>query len=109
MGAADYLEEHPDLGRLFNSYNWGGYVIWRLYPQYLSFVDGRTDLFDDVILDDYLQAWRAEEGWEQIMLEWDIDVALIEPGAPLAGALEDAGWEAAYADSKAVILVRAEP
>jgi len=109
VGAADYLEAHPGLGRLFNSYNWGGYVIWRLYPQYLSFVDGRTDLFDDVILDDYLQAWRAEEGWEQIMLDWDIDVALIESGAPLAGALEDAGWEAAYEDSMAVILLRTEP
>jgi len=106
VGAVDYLEEHPGLGTLFNSYNWGGYVIWRLHPDYLSFVDGRTDLFGDVILNDYVMAWRADEGWEQVLEAYDVDVALLESDAPLSRALAHAGWQAAYEDEDAAILIR---
>jgi len=104
--AVNYLKDHPDLGVLLNSYNWGGYVIWRLHPDYLSFVDGRTDLFGDDILDSYLRAWRADEGWEQVLDSNDIDVVLLEESAPLSEVLVTAGWEQVYADSIAVILVR---
>jgi hypothetical protein len=99
------LEQRPE-GPLFNSYNWGGYAIWALYPEYLSFVDGRTDLFSDELLRDYLQAWRAEEGWEDILAEWDIRLALIEPFAPLARELEWSGWQVIYQDDLSVVLQR---
>lgn len=105
VDAVTYLDEHPSFGHLFNSYNWGGYVLWMLYPDYLSFVDGRTDLFDDEILGDYLTAWRADEGWEAVFEAWDIQVALLEANAPLSAALDDAGWETAFQDDMAVVMV----
>jgi hypothetical protein len=91
-------------GELFNSYNWGGYVLWQLYPAYRSFVDGRTDLFNDDILQEYLLAWRAEAGWESVLDSWGIQVVLIEPQAPLVRALEYEGWMTLYADEQAVVL-----
>jgi len=91
-------------GPLFNSYNWGGYVLWSLFPEYMSFVDGRTDLFGDEILREYLMAWRAEPGWEQVIIRWDIQLALLEPYAPLARVLQDSGWEKLYGDEQAVVL-----
>jgi hypothetical protein len=33
--------------RLFVYYDWGGYAIWKLYPEYRVFVDGRADLYGD--------------------------------------------------------------
>jgi hypothetical protein len=104
--AVAYLHEHPDLGPLFNSYNWGGYVIWALYPDHLSFVDGRTDLFGDEILEGYLNAWRAEPGWEGYLDRWGIRVVLLEPSAPLTFVLEHAGWEVRYEGEMAVVLAR---
>jgi hypothetical protein len=101
--AVAYLQEHPDLGPLYNSYNWGGYVIWALYPSHQSFVDGRTDLFGDEILEGYLKAWRAEPGWERYLDRWGISVVLLEPNAPLTLVLEHAGWEMLYAGEMAVI------
>ncbi len=91
---------------MFNSYNWGSYVIWELYPDYLSFVDGRTDLFDEQLLAAYLTAWRADPGWETVLDRWDIQLALLEPDAPLAEALLDAGWRVGYRDSISVVLER---
>ena len=61
-------EELP--GPLFNSYNWGAYILWSMYPDYRSFVDGRTDLFDDLFLQEYLQAWRGAPGWEALLDDW---------------------------------------
>ncbi len=104
--AVAYLQEHPDLGPLYNSYNWGGYVIWALYPGHLSFVDGRTDLFGDEILEGYLKTWRAEPGWEGNLDQWGIRIALLEANAPLALVLEHAGWELLYEDEMAVVLAR---
>lgn len=105
VAAGEYILERRPAGPLFNSYNWGGYVVWGLYPHYLSFVDGRTDLFGDEILEQYLLAWRADPGWEDVFERWGIHLALIEVRAPLARALEAAGWESVYHDDLAVVLV----
>jgi len=110
VGAVDYLRHQPSLGKLLNSYNWGGYVIYQLYPKYLSFVDGRTDLFNDEILEAYLAAWRAEPGWEDTIDRWDIRLVLLEPYAPLVRVLQDSGWEQLYVNEQAVVLAnRAGP
>jgi hypothetical protein len=102
--AVAFLGQHPELGPLYNSYNWGGYIIWTLFPDYFSFVDGRTDLFGDEILEGYLAAWRADPGWEHILDRWGIRVVLLEPYAPLADALEKAGWVMLYEDEQAIIF-----
>ncbi len=37
-----FLKRYTLKGRLFNTYGFGGYLIWHLYPQYKVFIDGRT-------------------------------------------------------------------
>jgi hypothetical protein len=93
-------------GPLFNSYNWGAYLLWAIYPEQRSFVDGRTDLFDDPILLEYLQVWRGEPGWDEVLEKWGIRTVLVEPSAPLVLRLEAAGWQEAYADELAVVFTR---
>ena len=106
INATAFLKETNPEGNLFNSYNWGGYVIWDLYPEYFSFVDGRTDLFDDEILTEYISAWRADPNWREILHDWNIQLTLLEPGSPLNRVLEEEGWEAIYSDEFAVIRER---
>jgi len=101
--AFDYIEENELPGPIFNSYNWGGYLIWRLYPDYLSYVDGRTDLFGDRILDIYLSTWLARPSWEDELQEKGIRLVLIEPDAPLAHALEAKGWLLEFQDLQSVV------
>lgn len=108
VDAVDYLERNPDLGRIFNSYNWGSYLLWRL-PSYPVFVDGRTDLFDDEILDQYLIAVQGQPGWQEVLEQWDIQVVLIEPTVPLSQLLILDGWHMRYQDSQAVIMQKPAP
>lgn len=102
--AVEFLREHEPPGPLFNSYNWGSYVLWELYPDYLSFVDGRTDLFDDQVLEQYLAIWRADAGWQAQLMEWGIQLVLVEPGAPLSVQLQSSGWITLYQDSMSIVL-----
>lgn len=106
LDAVAYLEDREPLGNLFNSYNWGGYVIWALTPEYLSFVDGRTDLFSDEILTDYIEAWRGSPTWEATFDSWEIEVVLIESWSPLEDVLIENEWVKLFEDDQAVVLAR---
>jgi hypothetical protein len=104
--AVSYIRTQQLPSPMFNSYNWGGYVLWELYPDYLSYVDGRTDLFGDEILARYFRVWRAEAGWDEILEEEGIRLVLVEPEAPLARVLQAAEWCQEFADEQSVVFVR---
>jgi len=101
--AAAWMNEVGLSGNLFNDYNWGGYLIYAL-PGSKVFVDGRTDLYGDAILDDYLAIMRADDGWEALVEGYQVDFLLINPETNLARFAEIAGWQALYNDSTAVLL-----
>ncbi len=98
-------QSHP-AGLLFNDYNWGGYVLWDLYPEYPSFVDGRTDVFTPQIFEDYIRLWNAQAGWDPLLESYGVDIVFLPPEAPLVDTLVHAGWEESYRDGSAVILLR---
>jgi hypothetical protein len=106
VGAANYLKQNPTPGQMFNSYNFGGYLIWALrdVPVY---VDGRTDLYDDEFLNEYLKTYLAEPGWEKTLAEHDIRLVVVEAGSPLARELRQTpGWAVRYSDALAVVMVK---
>ncbi len=110
VAAAEFLERERPAGPLFNAYNWGGYLSWRLYPQYLVFVDGRTDLYEDELLRAALGAAVGLEGYADLLDEYGINLVLIETGSPLLARLEqDGGWQSIYADTMATIYQRTTP
>ncbi|HIK10948.1 MAG TPA: hypothetical protein IGS52_11875, partial [Oscillatoriaceae cyanobacterium M33_DOE_052] len=87
LGAVRYLREQRPAGPMFNSYNWGGYLIWALYPDYRVFVDGRTDLYDDAFLRDYLKVALVRPGWEAVVERYDVRLIVIERESVLATVL----------------------
>ncbi len=104
LGAIAYLKENRPAGPLFNSYTWGGYLIWNVWPEYLTYVDGRTDLFADQVLFEYLTVWNGDDGWEEILSSREVRLALLEPRAPVVDEMTAAGWGLLYADQQAVVL-----
>ena len=106
VAAAQWIEENRPEGNLFNDYNWGGFLIWTL-RDYPVFVDGRTDLFNDELLEEYLQAAAGEAGWRETLRRYNANLILIESGAGLDRALKQSeSWEEDYRDDLAVIYVR---
>jgi len=104
--AVRYVQQERLLGPMFNSYNWGGYLIWTLYPDYPVFVDGRTDLYDDPFLRSYLDVVLARENWRDVLARYNVRFVLVERDSTLARFLAaDDGWQGRYADDRAVIFV----
>ncbi|HUM05662.1 MAG TPA: hypothetical protein VLT90_09380 [Terriglobales bacterium] len=105
--AVAFLQSHPMPSHLFAYYDWGGYAIWKLSPEYHVFIDGRADLYGDNILREFQQALQLQEGWRQVLDSRGVEVVLVPPSSPLSQALSmDAGWGSEYRDSQAVIFLR---
>lgn len=107
-GAVAYMQTHRLPARTFAAYAWGGYVLWKLYPRYQDFIDGRANtLFDTGILRAYLAAFDAAPAWKSILRHYRVGTVLIEPSTPLAQVLaEDPGWRRVYRDGTAVLYTR---
>lgn len=103
--AVAYIQEEQPDGRLFNSYNFGGYCIWAL-PEYPVFVDGRADLHGDEIILEWYRTVKLAGDWEAVLERWDIGVVLVEPYQPLAAELKELGWRVGYQDDLAMVLLK---
>jgi hypothetical protein len=103
VAAVNYLKAHSYPGNLFSSYNWGGYLLWQL-PEYPVFVDGRTDLYNDEIINQWLQVVLANPGWQAVLDQWDVHLVLLETSRPITRVLPFYGWEQIYQDDQAVIF-----
>ena len=86
LGAVEYLQKYQPEGRLFNSYNWGGYLLWSS-PDYPVFVDGRTDLYNDEIVNQWLKVVRVEDGWQDTLNEYGVNLILSSPNRCSTGRL----------------------
>ncbi|MCP4363654.1 MAG: hypothetical protein GY796_37115 [Chloroflexi bacterium] len=102
--AVDFLEANGLAeAHGYNSYNWGGYLIWRGLP---VFVDGRADVYGDEFLFYYRETFDVKETWREPLDEFAVDYVLMEKGSPLTTVLAADGWQEIYQDGLAQIFVR---
>jgi hypothetical protein len=105
--AVDWILLNQPQGNLFNSYGWGGYIIWRLYPQYPVYIDGRADVYGDEFILSYVNVYRSQPGWEQVLDTQDVRLVLVEPVSGLASALQQSSlWGIAYEDQASIVFTR---
>ncbi|OGP53721.1 MAG: hypothetical protein A2Y65_01380 [Deltaproteobacteria bacterium RBG_13_52_11] len=76
--AVNFLKEHNVRGKIFNDYNFGGYLIWHLWPDIPVYIDGRTPTIYD---QDFLwldgMAQQKKEVWEKVAERYGIDIVLM--------------------------------
>jgi hypothetical protein len=105
---AAFLDDSPPPGTMFNSYNWGGYLMFAA-PDVPVYVDGRTDLYDDEFLRQYLDIYFARDDWREALDEQDIGFVVIEESSTLAKLLrtEPETWsESLFDDDHSSLFVR---
>ena len=106
VAAVDRLAEVDPDARVLAEYGWGGYVIYRLFDSGgRVFVDGRNDMYDEQILEDYSSIRAAAAGWEQLLASYGADAILMPPGAAVVDAALDAGWCEEFRDEVGVLLL----
>lgn len=108
--AVNFIVQKNLTGPIFNRYDWGGYLIWRLYPRERVFIDGRSDLYgltEDFVVQEYLKAYTGARDWREPLERYHVRLVLVDPSSPLAARLgDDAEWSQVYADAQAVVFAK---
>jgi hypothetical protein len=109
--AVELLQRVDPDARVLAEYGWGGYVIHELYASGgRVFVDGRNDMYDQQVLEDYDSIKNADPNWVALADQYRVDAILLEPDATITrGPAEGAGWCEAYRDPNQVLYLRTCP
>ncbi len=101
------LESDVELvGPVYNEFGWGGYLLYRAWPEIPVFIDGQTDFYGEELTQEYVRIRGLRPDWETLLDKHGVRWALIPVDAPLAQGLElHADWERVYSDSVAVAFV----
>jgi hypothetical protein len=107
--ASDVIVQRGIHEPIFAPDSWGGYLIYRLYPQNKVFVDDRHDLYGEEFLKEYLKAIRLTPDWSGFLEKKKVNWALLPAESSLANMLEETSrWNLVYQDGTSVLLERKE-
>jgi len=106
----DYIEQHALRGNIFHPQIYGDYLIWRLWPQQRSFIDGRVHLFHDSVVRDYRLSFN-DSHWDERLARYDIKYLLLSKDEDENRMImETAGasgtWRLVYEDSVSILFER---
>jgi hypothetical protein len=105
--AATFLDTQKLPAPLFNSYDFGGYLIWRLYPRYRVYIDGRADLYGDAFLGNFVEVYEVSVDPRPALDRDGIRTVFLESRSNLANFLRtQKDWNRVYEDPVAVIFTR---
>jgi hypothetical protein len=107
VDAATYLSQKqagPPI-KLYSSWQWGGYLIYRLWPSVTVFDDGRTDFYGPAFVEEGLRAWEARPDWGDILARYRVNAALLPVDSALATVLlEREDWKPVYQDPTTILF-----
>jgi len=94
--------------RVFNYYNWGGYIMLHA-PEARVFIDGRANtLYDDAMYNLYVRTLgNPAKGVRRSLAKYPADVALVRARGPLMRGLRSQArpWKLVYLDARAALLI----
>lgn len=117
-GALRYMDRRGIDGRVFNLFQWGGYILWRDYPKRTVFVDPRGQLTPD-LLEKMQLALSQNSVFSQLEMKYGFDSCLVSypplssdikdlialrPGSDLA--LSNPEWALVYWDDNSLVYLK---
>jgi hypothetical protein len=104
--AVDWLQANDAGQRVFNRYEWGGYLGLHR-PDQPIFIDGRADVYGDEVIREYIEVISVNVDPAAYFDRHAIDHVLYPPDSTLGDWLDGRdGWRRAYVDDVAVVWVR---
>ncbi|MDO9069398.1 MAG: tetratricopeptide repeat protein [Deltaproteobacteria bacterium] len=112
VAATQFLIQNKLPSPIYNFYDWGGYLMWQLYPRYQVFVDGRNTSSETLEASNRIDnSWN---GWLEDFKHYNINAVITRTcyydsggPVPLVDSLaKDPDWALVYRDDIAVIFLR---
>ena len=113
--ASRFVLDHRVPGEVLNDMTSGGFLAWRWVPERRVFIDGRLELHDAGLFEDYLMLQRDPERFEEVARRYGVGTVLwTHHQSPEAAALlrhlagGRGGWRPVHVDLAASVFVRDE-
>lgn len=113
--AVSYLSAHPCSGNLFNAYNYGGYLIWKL-PSEPVYIDGRMPSWRDSNGVKYFATYENIIGNQSIQqaqfAKYNIRCAVVTNDSEffmMIQNLKNQHWETVVNANQSVLLIAPKP
>jgi len=91
--------------RIFAHDQWGGYLIYRLYPRLRVFADGRSDFYGPAFLKEWSGLRKGAYDWQKRLDKYSIDTVMLPTDASLASTLKESPrWRVVYDDGVAIVF-----
>jgi tetratricopeptide (TPR) repeat protein len=113
--AADFIVEHKLPGNLFNLFNCGSYLVYRLYPERKVFIDGRTELYGGDFFKDYLKILSLNRNTINVLFKkYNINTVLLSENSVETSKLaryffDEPDWALVYFDEDSLIFLKNAP
>jgi hypothetical protein len=114
--SSQFIKTSALQGNMFNTYDFGGYLIWSLWPEHQVFIDGREDVYvNPGILDEYIGRFASRENWDRLVSRHAIDFAVVGypvevPSSEEASldrlAFDRSSWALVFMDDVAAVYVK---
>ena len=109
VAAANFIDTHELPGPLYNQFDWGGYLIWRL-PGLPVSIDGRSNLHDANRVRKSADVWNGKPDWDTDPELSAARIIVAERNLPLTQLLRlDGRFQNIYEDDISVVFVRSQP
>lgn len=109
-GAAEFLLRHRPPGPVFNDFATGGYLAWKLHPEYQFFIDSR--ILDPDLVTEYKRMLSHPASWSGAAERYGFRTAVLgnfslTSRSPMGQALRsDPRWRLVHLDPHASVFVR---
>ncbi|HJV35010.1 hypothetical protein [Geomonas sp.] len=105
--AAEFLLKEKISGNMFDNDEIGDYLIYRTYPTYKVFFDGRSDMYGSTFMKEYYQVIKFQPGWEKILDKYRVTWIIFDTDSDFARfLLKSKEWPLIYSDNVASIFVK---
>lgn len=110
--AVQYLRQNPPAGQIFNTFEWGDFLLWAGPPGIQVFVNSHAHLVPEEVWDDYMRVAVAGADWRSTFDRYGVNTVILDHYArdPLISEIRmTPGWRVVYEDNVAVVFVRESP
>jgi hypothetical protein len=112
VGVTRWLRANPPRGLVFNTYEWGDYLLWAGPEGLEVFVNSHVHAVPAEVWQHYLHVAGAGEDWEEILARYGVNTVAVDKAVrgPLIERLAaNEAWERVYDDGVGSVFVRREP
>jgi hypothetical protein len=107
VAGAQFIEQNHLPDQVFNEQGWGGYLIYRWYPERKVFIDGRVDMYGAEIVHEYLQVATVKPEWESVLDKYGVRTVLTGKQSAVSVLLAaSGGWERVFQGEVEEVFVR---